>query len=328
MSFVPAFHNKVNRFELKEEFTLQIHHNISKLPAFHNAVVTIGTFDGVHTGHKHILNQLKAEAERISGETVIITFHPHPRKIVSHTHEVQLLNTLEEKIEILSKESIDHLVVVPFTEAFAEQTAESYIRNFLVKNINPHTIIIGYDHRFGKGRAGDYLMLEKYAPEMGFIVKEIPEKVLNEIAVSSTRIRKAIREGDIESANALLGYDYFFEAKVVEGNQLGRTMGYPTANLHIENPEKLIPGNGVYAVEIKIGVQLFKGMMNIGFRPTVDGSKIVIEANIFDFNRDIYYTVVRVYVKYFLRPEQKFNGLDALKAQLGKDKLEALSKLK
>ena len=328
MSFVPAFHNKVNRFELKEEFTLQIHHNISKLPAFHNAVVTIGTFDGVHTGHKHILNQLKAEAERISGETVIITFHPHPRKIVSHTHEVQLLNTLEEKIEILSKESIDHLVVVPFTEAFAEQTAESYIRNFLVKNINPHTIIIGYDHRFGRGRAGDYLMLEKYAPEMGFIVKEIPEKVLNEIAVSSTRIRKAIREGDIESANALLGYDYFFEAKVVEGNQLGRTMGYPTANLHIENPEKLIPGNGVYAVEIKIGVQLFKGMMNIGFRPTVDGSKIVIEANIFDFNRDIYYTVVRVYVKYFLRPEQKFNGLDALKAQLGKDKLEALSKLK
>ena len=328
MSFVPAFHNKVNRFELKEEFTLQIHHNISKLPAFHNAVVTIGTFDGVHTGHKHILNQLKAEAERISGETVIITFHPHPRKIVSHTHEVQLLNTLEEKIEILSKESIDHLVVVPFTEAFAEQTAESYIRNFLVKNINPHTIIIGYDHRFGRGRAGDYLMLEKYAPEMGFIVKEIPEKVLNEIAVSSTRIRKAIREGDIESANALLGYDYFFEAKVVEGNQLGRTMGYPTANLHIENPEKLIPGNGVYAVEIKIGVQLFKGMMNIGFRPTVDGSKIVIEANIFDFNRDIYHTVVRVYVKYFLRPEQKFNGLDALKAQLGKDKLEALSKLK
>lgn len=328
MSFVPAFHNKVNRFELKEEFTLQIHHNISKLPAFHNAVVTIGTFDGVHTGHKHILNQLKAEAERISGETVIITFHPHPRKIVSHTHEVQLLNTLEEKIEILSKESIDHLVVVPFTEAFAEQTAESYIRNFLVKNINPHTIIIGYDHRFGKGRAGDYLMLEKYAPEMGFIVKEIPEKVLNEIAVSSTRIRKAIREGDIESANALLGYDYFFEAKVIEGNQLGRTMGYPTANLHIENPEKLIPGNGVYAVEIKIGAQLFKGMMNIGFRPTVDGSKIVIEVNIFNFNRDIYHTAVRIYVKYFLRPEQKFNGLDALKAQLGKDKLEALSKLK
>lgn len=282
----------------------------------------------MHTGHKHILNQLKAEAERISGETVIITFHPHPRKIVSHTHEVQLLNTLEEKIEILSKESIDHLVVVPFTEAFAEQTAESYIRNFLVKNINPHTIIIGYDHRFGKGRAGDYLMLEKYAPEMGFIVKEIPEKVLNEIAVSSTRIRKAIREGDIESANALLGYDYFFEAKVVEGNQLGRTIGYPTANLHIENPEKLIPGNGVYTVEIKIGAQFFKGMMNIGFRPTVDGSKMVIEVNIFDFNRDIYHTAVRVYVKYFLRPEQKFNGLDALKAQLGKDKLEALSKLK
>ena len=282
----------------------------------------------MHTGHKHILNQLKAEAERISGETVIITFHPHPRKIVTHTHEVQLLNTLEEKIEILSKESIDHLVIVPFTEAFAEQTAESYIRNFLVKNINPHTIIIGYDHRFGKDRGGNYLMLEKYAEELRFIVKEIPEKVLNEVAVSSTRIRNAIRSGDIESANALLGYDYFFEAAVIEGNQLGRTIGYPTANLHIGNPEKLIPGNGVYAVEIKIGEQLFKGMMNIGFRPTVDGSKIMTEVNIFDFNRDIYHTAVRVFVKYFLRPEQKFNGLDALKAQLGKDKLEALVKLK
>ncbi|WP_226805286.1 bifunctional riboflavin kinase/FAD synthetase [Agriterribacter humi] len=327
MSFVPAFHNNVNRLELKEEFTLQIHHNISKLPAFNNAVVTIGTFDGVHTGHKHILNQLKTEASPISGETVIITFHPHPRKIVSHTHEVRLLSTLEEKIEILSKESIDHLVIVPFTEAFAEQTAESYIKNFLVKNINPHTIIIGYDHRFGKDRAGDYLMLEKYAEELGFSVKEIPEKVLNEIAVSSTRIRKAIREGDIESANALLGYDYFFEAKVVEGNQLGRTIGYPTANLHVENPEKLIPGNGVYAAEIKIEEQLFKGMMNIGFRPTVDGSKMVIEVNIFDFNRDIYHTGVKVYVKYFLRPEQKFNGLDALKAQLERDKEVAIQKL-
>ena len=282
----------------------------------------------MHTGHKHILNQLKAEAQRISGETVIITFHPHPRKIVTHTHEVQLLNTLEEKIEILSKENIDHLVIVPFTEAFAGQTAESYIRNFLVKNIHPHTIIIGYDHRFGKDRTGNYLMLEKYATELGFIVKEIPEKVLDEIAVSSTRIRKAIREGDMESANALLGYDYFFEATVIEGKQLGRTIGYPTANLHIENPEKLIPGNGVYAVEIKIGAQFFKGMMNIGFRPTVDGSKMVIEVNIFDFNQDIYHRAVRVYVKYFLRTEQKFNGLDALQTQLGKDKQEALTKLK
>lgn len=282
----------------------------------------------MHTGHKHILLQLKSEAQRISGETVIVTFHPHPRKIVSHTHEVQLLNTLEEKIEILSKEGIDHLVVVPFTEAFSEQTAESYVKNFLVRNIHPHTIIIGYDHRFGKNRAGNYLMLEQYAAELKFSVKEIPEKVLNEIAVSSTRIRKAIREGNMESANSLLGYDYFFEAKVVAGNRLGRTIGYPTANLQVENPEKLIPGNGVYAVQIKVKEQLFKGMMNIGFRPTVDGSKIAIEVNIFDFDRDIYDTAVRVYVKYFLRFEQKFNGLDALKAQLGKDKLEALTKLK
>ncbi|HTN07694.1 bifunctional riboflavin kinase/FAD synthetase [Agriterribacter sp.] len=311
----------------KSPFTLQIHHNIAQLPVFNNAVVTIGTFDGVHSGHKHILNQLKAEAKSISGETVIITFHPHPRKIVSYTHKVRLLNTLEEKIALLSNEGIDHLVIIPFDEAFAAQSAEAYIRDFLVKRIHPHTIIIGYDHRFGKDRAGDYLMLEQYAEALGFEVKEISEKVLNEVAVSSTRIRKALLDGDIETANALLGYDYFFEGKVIEGNQLGRTIGYPTANLAVQNHEKLIPGNGVYAVEIKIGETCFKGMMNIGFRPTVDGSRLAIEVNIFDFNRDIYHTTIQVFVKHFLRAEQKFNGLDALKAQLARDKEMAMQKL-
>ncbi len=228
---------------------------------------------------------------------------------------------------MLSNEGIDHLVVIPFDEAFAEQNAEAYIRDFLVKRIHPHTIIIGYDHRFGKDRAGDYLMLEQYGETLGFEVKEISEKVLNEVTVSSTRIRKALLEGDIESANTLLGYNYFFEGKVIEGNQLGRTIGYPTANLTIENHEKLIPGNGVYAVKIKTGEACFKGMMNIGFRPTVDGSRLAVEVNIFDFNRNIYHTAIRVYVKYFLRSEQKFNGLDALKAQLAQDKAMAIQKL-
>ena len=261
------------------------------------------------------------------GETVIVTFHPHPRKIVSHTHKVQLLNTLEEKIELLSDEGIDHLVVTPFDEAFAEQSAEAYIKDFLVQRINPHTIIIGYDHRFGKNREGNYLMLEQYAETLGFVVKEISEKVLNEVAVSSTRIRKALLVGDVETANTLLGYDYFFEGNVIEGNQLGRTLGYPTANIAIKNHEKLIPGNGVYAVKIKIGEDCFKGMMNIGFRPTVDGSRLAIEVNIFDFDRDIYHTKIRVYVKYFLRAEQKFSGLNALKAQLARDKEMATQKL-
>lgn len=229
---------------------------------------------------------------------------------------------------MLSNEGIDHLVVIPFDEAFAEQSAEAYIRDFLVKKIRPHTIIIGYDHRFGKGRAGDYRMLEKYAPILGFVVKEISEKVLNEVAVSSTRIREALLGGDTETANMLLGYNYFFEGKVVEGNQLGRTLGYPTANLAIENHEKLIPGNGAYAVEIKIGEACFKGMMNIGFRPTVNGSRVVIEVNIFEFSRNIYNSVIRVYVKHFLRPEQKFAGLDALISQLARDKEEAIQKLR
>ena len=281
----------------------------------------------MHSGHKHILDELKSEAKNILGETVIVTFHPHPRKIVSHTHKVQLLNTLEEKIELLSDEGIDHLVVTPFDEAFAEQSAEGYIKDFLVQRINPHTIIIGYDHRFGKNREGNYLMLEQYAETLGFVVKEISEKVLNEVAVSSTRIRKALLVGDVETANTLLGYDYFFEGNVIEGNQLGRTLGYPTANIAIKNHEKLIPGNGVYAVKIKIGEDCFKGMMNIGFRPTVDGSRLAIEVNIFDFDRDIYHTKIRVYVKYFLRAEQKFSGLNALKAQLARDKEMATQKL-
>ncbi|HRN57390.1 MAG TPA: bifunctional riboflavin kinase/FAD synthetase [Agriterribacter sp.] len=311
----------------KLPFTLQIHRNIAQLPVFNNAVITIGTFDGVHSGHKHILSQLKAEALQIQGETVIITFHPHPRKIVEHTHTVRLLNTLEEKIALLSKEGIDHLVVIPFDEAFAEQSAEAYIREFLVKRIHPHTIIIGYDHRFGKDRTGNYLMLEKHARMLGFTVKEISEKVLNEVAVSSTRIRKALLNGDIETANALLEYDYFFEGKVVEGNKLGRILGYPTANLAIENREKLIPGNGIYAVEVCIEERRYKGMMSIGFNPTVDGTRLTIEVNIFDFDRDIYHQTIRVYVKHFLRAEEKFNGLDALKAQLALDKKMAIQKL-
>lgn len=297
------------------------------LPPFQRAVITIGTFDGVHSGHRHILNQLKAEAQRITGETVIITFHPHPRKIVGQSHQVHLLNSIEEKIELLTNEGIDHLVVIPFDEAFAEQSAEAYIKDFLVSRIHPHTIIIGYDHRFGKNRTGNYLMLEHYAPELGFVVKEISKKVLNEVAVSSTRIRKALQEGDIIQANELLGYDYFFEGRVIKGNQLGRTLGYPTANLKIQNEEKLLPANGVYAVQVKAGNSMYKGMMNIGFRPTVDGKQLAIEVNIFDFDQDIYDSTVRVYVKHFLRAEQRFKGLDALKIQLAQDKTAALQKL-
>lgn len=310
---------------------IQVHRDLEQLPQFKNAVITIGTFDGVHLGHQQIIKLLTQEAANTGGETIIITFHPHPRKIVSHGKaNVKIINTLQEKVELLNQLGIDHLVVVTFNDAFANQHAEEYIENFLVKRFHPQTIIIGYDHRFGKNRSGDYHLLEKLGETFGYKVKEIPERVLNEIIISSTKIREALLKSDIETANNFLGYRYFFEGKVVEGNKLGRTIGYPTANLAIEDEEKLIPGNGVYAVEVTIGEDkaFYKGMMNIGVRPTVDGTKRTIEVNIFNFDKDIYREKMRVYLNNFLRGEVKFGGLDQLKDQLAKDKIEAQEKLK
>jgi riboflavin kinase/FMN adenylyltransferase len=319
---------------------MHIYRNIDHLPAFRRAVVTIGTFDGVHTGHQQILEQLRQEAARIDGETVIITFHPHPRKIVKGAAtDIRLLNTLQEKIGLLSEKGIDHLVIVPFTEAFSQLTAEQYVQEFLLGKFHPHTIIIGYDHQFGKGRAGDYHLLEDFSRREGFHLQEIPVHLLNEISVSSTRIREAIVRADLDTANRLLGYDFFFTGLVVDGNKLGRTLGYPTANLQIEDPEKLIPGDGIYAVEVtEVPEQAkenalptgprMKGMMSIGIRPTIGGTSRVIEVNIFDFNGDLYGKQLRVYMKKYLRAEEKFPGLDELKQQLAKDKEDALAALR
>jgi len=310
---------------------MHVHYNINELPGFRNGVVTIGTFDGVHTGHMQVIAQLKEEAKAISGETIIVTFHPHPRKIVS-AKNIFILNTLEEKIELLQAKGIDHLIVVPFDETFAQQTPEEYIEQFLFQKIHPHTVIIGYDHKFGKDRKGDYHLLEAYGEKLNFRVKEIPEHLLHKIIVSSTKIREALLAADLETANEYLGYNYFFEGKVVDGNKLGRTLGYPTANLEIQNAEKLVPGNGIYAVETAIinrpSSIVNKGMMSIGVRPTIGESKRVIEVNIFDFDEDIYGKILRVYVKHFLREEKKFDGLEELKEQIAKDKKECLRLLK
>jgi riboflavin kinase/FMN adenylyltransferase len=331
---------------------MYVHRDIHQLPRFRRAVVTIGTFDGVHTGHQQLLRQLKEQAALTGGETVIITFDPHPRKIVRGATvsggEISLINTLDEKIGLLDWQGLDHLVIVPFTEAFSQLTAEQYIKEFLLEKFHPHTIIIGYDHQFGKGRLGNYRLLEELSQAGGYELQEIPVHVSDAISVSSTRIRDAIRRADIAEANQLLGYDFFFSGKVVEGNRLGRTIGYPTANLDVPHPGKLIPGDGVYAVEVEIlekdaaldaaaegdaslltgdkqpaRQELLKGMMNIGMRPTVGGSTRVIEINIFDFNESIYGRTLRVMVRKHLRGEQKFSGLDALKEQLGKDKAHA-----
>ena len=323
---------------------MQVHYNIEQLPAFRNAVITIGTFDGVHMGHRQIIDKLKSEAKAINGETVIITFHPHPRKVISSTIlGVRLINTLNEKIGLLEQLGIDHLVVVPFTDAFANQPAEEYVKNFLIHRFHPHTIIIGYDHRFGKERKGDYLLLEKMAGEFNFILKEIPKHVLEEISISSTRIREALLAGKIEIADKLLGYDFFFSGTVIHGNKLGRKLGYPTANLKIEDEEKITPGNGIYAVYVEVeepksevrgqrldpGLQtpLLKGMMSIGFRPTVDGKQRVIEVNIFDFDNEIYEQQLKVYVKKYLREEEKFDSLEELVKQIDQDKIESLKVL-
>lgn len=309
-----------------------VHKDLAHLPVFTNAVITIGTFDGVHTGHQQIIALMTREASRIKGETIIITFHPHPRKVIDVSKDpVFLLNTLDEKIELLQQFGIDHLVVVPFTEAFSNQSAESYINDFLVKTFHPNTIIIGHDHHFGKNRTGNYDLLEAMAPENNYTVKEIPVHVLKNITISSTKIRQALLSSDPATANEYLGYDYFFSGTVIEGNKLGRTIGFPTANIVTADANKLIPGNGVYAVLVERSntteKKILKGMMNIGVRPTVDGANRMIEVNIFDFDEMIYGSILKVYIKKRLRQEQKFVGLDALKLQLANDKTMAIAAL-
>ncbi len=327
---------------------MQVHHDIDNLPIFRNAVITIGTFDGVHMGHRQVISRLKAEAQAVNGETVIITFHPHPRKVVSSAIlGIRLINTLDEKTGLLRDLGIDHLVVVPFTDAFANQSPEDYLNNFLIGKLHPHTIIIGYDHRFGRDRLGDYRLLENKATAYNYQLKEIPKHVLENISISSTNIREAILHNNTSTANKLLGYEFFFSGTVVHGNKLGRKLGYPTANLKIQDEEKIIPGNGIYAVYVEMGNGAWqeasgnvgtnspftihhsrmKGMMSIGFRPTVDGKTKVVEVNIFDFDMEIYGQTLKVFVKKYLRAEIKFDGLDALVKQIGLDKVESLKVL-
>jgi riboflavin kinase/FMN adenylyltransferase len=302
---------------------MKVHYNLQDLPPFNNGVITTGAFDGVHKGHQKIIGRMKEIAANIGGETIIITFHPHPRKITSSIPgEIKQLTCLNERIVLLEKSGIDHLVVIPFDYQFSNLSAADYINQFLVANFHPHTIIVGYDHKFGKGRTGDFELLKHMGLTIGFNVEQINEQVVGNEIVSSTQIRNYLSEKNLQKANELLGYAYFFDGFIVRGNQIGRTIGFPTANLHINDEEKLIPANGVYAVRVKgacFGDKIFDGMMNIGVRPTVDGHKKVIEVNIFDFNEDIYEQTITVMVYDYIRGEVKFNGLDALKAQLNED---------
>jgi riboflavin kinase/FMN adenylyltransferase len=304
---------------------MQVHRDISGLPHFKNAVLTIGTFDGVHEGHRKIIAALIEQATKVDGESVIITFDPHPRKILNLEKHLQLINTREEKIELISKTGIDHLVIVPFNQEFASQTAEEYVEDFLIKKCRPHTIIIGYDHHFGKDRKGNFTLLEIKAGIHHFKLMEIPKHVLDEVSVSSTKIRNALLNSDIDLANKLLGYSFFFEGIVVKGDQLGRQLGYPTANLEYTDADKIHLGHGVYAVYVTIDGKQLKGMLSIGNRPTIPGSKELVEVNIFNWNEDIYGKSIRITVLKYLRPQEKYSNLEQLKDQLKQDKESSLN---
>jgi riboflavin kinase/FMN adenylyltransferase len=302
-----------------------IHRNIDSLAQIHKAVITIGSFDGVHHGHQKIVQQLTNQASKINGSAVVISFHPHPRHILKqHSNPLFLLNTLEEKAILLEKMGIDHLVVIPFTEDFSNMSPESYIENFLIAKFKPHSIVIGYDHRYGKGRNGGYELFEKYAAKGLFNLIEIPAHTLEQATISSTLIRTKLLEGEVAAANELLGYAYSFQGLVVHGNALGRTFGYPTANLQILDEHKLIPGYGVYIVTIKDETgSLHKGMLHIGNRPSINDSNRSIEVHIFDFNRDIYGESLTIYLREKLREIVPFSSKEALISQLKTDEKNA-----
>lgn len=305
---------------------MEIHFQLEQLPLFKNPVLTIGAFDGVHSGHLAILYELKQVANQIQGETVVITFHPHPRRILNNADAPALLTSLTERITRFEELGIHHLVVVPFDPVFAEMSATDYINKFLIDLFQPKVIIIGNDHRFGKDRSGDFSMLKNLGASNGFTVKEIPEKLLHASRVSSTNIRHALLNGDIKLANQLLTYNYQLIGTVVVGDRLGRTLGFPTANLSMLDSDKLIPASGVYAVHVLLlkggQTRAYKGMMNIGYRPTVNGKERRIEVHIFKFDEDIYNEILVVSLVAHTRKELKFAGLEALKTQLHKDKEE------
>ena len=317
---------------------MQVHLSLNGSTQFHHAVVTIGTFDGVHKGHRRIIEQMKMVAGRIGGETILITFDRHPRDVIQPGNQpVPLLNTTNEKAALLELLGLDHLVVIPFTMDFARMKATDYVERFLIGQFQPDTVIIGYDHRFGADREGDYHLLERYRDQQRFHLEEIPMQIVNDANVSSTRIRQSISEGKVQEAENLLGYPYFFEGTVTRGNQMGRKLGFPTANLEINSRSKLLPLPGVYAVYATIEPgnavfpvgkeKLYKGMMNLGFRPTVGGDRLVTEVHLLGFEGDIYGKTLRVYLNEFIRLEKKFDGLDALQAQLQADKEAVLQRL-
>jgi riboflavin kinase/FMN adenylyltransferase len=284
-------------------------------------VVTVGTFDGLHLGHQKIIRRMTELAKENNGETILVTFDPHPRLVVnSNSHEIKFINTLKRKFDLLSKLGIDHLIIVPFTKKFAQTTSEDFIINYLVKNIGTKKLIVGYDHHFGRNREGNYQKLHQLGKKYRFDVEEITAQYIDDKAVSSTKIRKALMDGNVKLANKMLGYEYSITGVVVEGNKIGRSIGFPTANIEIEDKYKLIAARGVYACKVDVNGKIYHGMGNIGTRPTVGINGLVTEVHIFDFDKDIYGEEITIFFIDRIRDEKKFENLGELKKQLNKDR--------
>ena len=306
---------------------MKIHRDLNDFYA-HNPVLTVGTFDGVHLGHRKIIARLHDLAKAINGESVIFTFDPHPRKIVAPAEtNLRLLTTLDEKIELFEQSGIDHLIVYPFTPEFAQLSYEQFVEQILVGQIHTKSLVVGYDHKFGRGRQGDFEFLKECADRHEFQIEKLDVLLVNESNVSSTKIREAIQIGDFTTANAFLGYSFVLHGTVVEGQKLGRQIQFPTANIEASDPDKIIPGYGVYAVQAKVQNKTYRGMLNIGSRPTVNrnADHRSIEVHLFDFDSDIYGEHLELIFFRKLREEQKFESLNALKEQLAKDKANTIS---
>ncbi|GAB4250352.1 MAG: bifunctional riboflavin kinase/FAD synthetase [Vicingaceae bacterium] len=304
---------------------MKIYNHIDDFQIVNNPVVTTGTFDGVHLGHKKIIQQVIDLSKKINGDSVILTFFPHPRWVLFNDYDLKLLNTLDEKIELLKKTGVDHLIIHPFTKDFSRISSFDFIKNILVKKLNTKKLVIGYDHHFGKNREGTFEHLKEYGPVYGFEVEEIPALDVQNINISSTKIRNSLAIGEINAANSFLGYHYFLHGKVVEGDKIGRKIGFPTANIEISESYKLIPMNGVYGVKVELDGNEFFGMMNIGNKPTIGDNKKSIEVHIFNFDGDIYNKQLKIEFYKRIRNEQKFNDLEALKNQLLTDEQQVKS---
>ena len=305
---------------------MRIYKGIEDLGAFENSVVTIGTFDGVHLGHQKILSRLNNLAKENAGESILFTFYPHPRMVVfPDNHNLKLIQTIDEKIDALRDFGLDNLIIYPFTKEFSRLTAFEFVRDILVEKLKVKTLVIGYDHQFGRNREGDLEFLKESAKIFDFNVEEISAEEVQEVNVSSTKIRQSLLNGEIERTNEFLGRSFQCSGVVVEGQKIGRTIGFPTANIDLNNQHKILPKDGVYAVRAEINGIFYNGMMNIGFNPTVlskESTEKKIEVHLFDFDADIYGEHMAVFLYRYIRNEKTFSNLEALKSQLKHDSKE------